>query len=517
VNRGHRGGAQFIAPALHLFVASLATAACGQAFTDSVTPPAPRPTSIAGDAASPTSGPWPMGGPPPTAPAPTPDLSHRPLYWFGPLPPMPTGPGRPFTGSDDFMALFEPDAPWPEAASHIQVFKLYGEWVAYHASDAQLRQAVEDIRRRGLALAVEAGPLDPPADCGQGIEGFAGTDEGRLIARRVLGAGGRIDLIALDEPYFFAHYYDGSNACGWDAERVAAEVGEFIAVMRQSFPGLQVGDTEPLAGASTSGGYTAWLQTFRQVNGYDLAFLHMDIDWARPTWPREVKTIEDFGRDFGVPVGLIYTGNFQDADDEAWLSIAGERVLRYEEETGGRPEHVLFQSWNDRPDSALPDSQPYTFTGFIRTYFEDRSALGFRSEGAGANLAFGKPARVSHVFEGLSGSFAVDGDPGTIWNSGGGPLQWIQIDLGAAYDIAEIRLTVSQSPAGRTIHIVYGKGPGTGNDQTHLHTFDGVTQDSDVLSFAPAEPLRAIRYIWIDTTRSPSWVAWREIEVLASP
>ncbi|MGH2607363.1 MAG: discoidin domain-containing protein, partial [Anaerolineales bacterium] len=88
---------------------------------------------------------------------------------------------------------------------------------------------------------------------------------------------------------------------------------------------------------------------------------------------------------------------------------------------------------------------------------------------------------MSDVFEGLSGSFAVDGDPGTIWNSGGGPLRWIQIDLGAAYDITGIRLVVSQSPAGRTIHVVYGKGPGTGNDQTHLHTFDSVTQDSDVL------------------------------------
>ncbi|MGH2607364.1 MAG: hypothetical protein ACRDG5_12300 [Anaerolineales bacterium] len=315
---------------LTLLTLTLASAACGLAPPETLASPVAGPTSI-GRSPSPTAGPWPMGGPSPTTPAPTPDLAHRPLYWFAPLPPMPTGAGRPFTGSDDFMALFEPDAPWAEAAARIQVFKLYGEWVAYHASDAQLRQAVEDIRRRGLALAVEAGPLDPPPECGQGIEGFAGTDEGRLIARRILGAGGRIDLIALDEPYFFAHFYDGPNACRWDAEHVAGEVGEFIDVMRESFPELQVGDTEPLALVSSQGqalasgapGYTAWLQTFRQVNGYDLAFLHMDIDWSRPTWPREVKTIEEFGRAFGVPVGLIYTGNFQDADDEAWLSIAG--------------------------------------------------------------------------------------------------------------------------------------------------------------------------------------------------
>ncbi|HSB90453.1 MAG TPA: hypothetical protein VLD63_10565, partial [Anaerolineales bacterium] len=118
------------------------------------------------------------------------------------------------------MDLFDAGAPWEDAASHVQVFKLYGEWVAYHASDAELRMAVDGIRARGMALAVEAGPLDPPANCGQGVEGFAGTEEGRRIARRILQAGGRLDLIALDEPLFFASIYNGPNACHWDADRV---------------------------------------------------------------------------------------------------------------------------------------------------------------------------------------------------------------------------------------------------------------------------------------------------------
>jgi len=60
-------------------------------------------------------------------------------------------------------------------AGSIQVFKLYGEWVAYHASEEELREVVVDLEQGGLALAVEAGPLNAPADCGQGIEGFAGT------------------------------------------------------------------------------------------------------------------------------------------------------------------------------------------------------------------------------------------------------------------------------------------------------------------------------------------------------
>jgi hypothetical protein len=163
---------------------------------------------------------------------------------------MPTHPGREFIGSEDFMSLFEPEAPWHTAASRVQVFKLYGEWVAYHATHDELRQAVTDIRRRGMALAVEAGPLDAPGDCGQGIEGFAGKEEGLRIASRIAAAGGTLNLIAMDEPYFYGHVYDGENACRWPVEKVAAEVDVFIKAMQEAIPGVIIGDTEPLTGAA---------------------------------------------------------------------------------------------------------------------------------------------------------------------------------------------------------------------------------------------------------------------------
>ncbi len=427
---------------------------------------------------------------------------------------MPTHPGRPYTGSTDFMELFRPDAPWAEASGLIQVFKLYGEWVAYHATESELRQVVSDLERRGLALAVEAGPLNAPADCGQGVEGFAGTDEGRLIARRILDAGGRIDLIALDEPFFFAQIYDGPNACHWPTQRIAQGVDAFVQTMRSFFPDVIIGDTEPLAGGAMPSAYIGWLEGFRAEAGYDLAFLHMDIDWARPSWPEEVLEIEGAGRDLGVPVGVIYTGNSQDANDEAWLSIAGERVRRYEDEGGGRPDHVLFQSWHDRPDRVLPESDAYTFTGFIRAYFSDRSSLGFRTEGPGANLAYRRPTRVSRQHQGYGGAFAVDGDPGTIWNSGDFPVQWIEIELGSPHDVRSVALITSQSPDGETEHRVLGRGPGTGDEFVLLYTFAGPTRDSQTLLYEPDTPWQDLDSLRVETVRSPSWVSWREIQII---
>jgi len=56
-------------------------------------------------------------------PYPTPISQHA--RWYGLDPCLPGSDDRPpFIGSLDFMDLFTPDAPWQEAAKHVQVFKL---------------------------------------------------------------------------------------------------------------------------------------------------------------------------------------------------------------------------------------------------------------------------------------------------------------------------------------------------------------------------------------------------------
>jgi hypothetical protein len=445
------------------------------------------------------------------APSPTPrppDLAHRPLYWFAPLPPQPTGP---YNGSDDFMQLFAPGASWDGTAGHIQVFKLYGGWVAHDSTQAQVSQAIQAIRQRGLGLAVEVGPLISTADCGFNVESFAGEEGIVGTIQRIKSLGGRLDLIAFDEPYYFGHFYDGENACHWTAEKIAQGVDSFIQRARLEFPDVIIGDIEPLTGPAGPDQYKDWLDLFKKVNGYDLAFLHLDVDWSDTRWPAKAQSIADYGRARDIPVGIIFTGNYQDQTDEAWVSIAGERVKRYEAEAGGPPEQVIFQSWNDKPDHVLPESNPTSFTGFVKTYFENRSAIGFQSQSSD-NLALKKTVRVSRQLQGNEGQWAVDGDPGTVWNAGDGPTQWIEIDLGAAYDIREIRLLLNQYPDGRTVHRVLGKGV-TGSFAL-LYTFDGQTRDSQLLSYAPPEAWQGIQVIRIETTASPSWVSWREIEII---
>jgi hypothetical protein len=128
------------------------------------------------------------------------------------------------------------------------------------------------------------------------------------------------------------------------------------------------------------------------------------------------------------------------------------------------------------------------------------------------NLALNKAVQYSAAMPGMEAALAADGDPETVWNSGVDAAQWLQIDLGHATRVGRIRLVVSQYPQGPTTHQIW-VGADAGS-LSLVYEFGANTKDSDVLEYAPATPLADIRFVKIVTTRSPSWVAWREIEVL---
>jgi hypothetical protein len=107
---------------------------------------------------------------------------------------------------------------------------------------------------------------------------------------------------------------------------------------------------------------------------------------------------------------------------------------------------------------------------------------------------------------------------GTLWNSGGEPLQWIIIDLGTPQSVQAVRLTVSQYPEGETVHRVLIRG--ASGDFQLLHTFSGDTRDGDALEYRPPQPAAGIQFVRVETPIRR--VSWREIEhypggIMAAP
>lgn len=110
---------------------------------------------------------------------------------------------------------------------------------------------------------------------------------------------------------------------------------------------------------------------------------------------------------------------------------------------------------------------------------------------------------------------ALDGDFETWWGAEAHPVQWIEIGLNAVTSVAELRLSVSQSPDGPTEHRVYGRTSLEGELRL-LHTFSGRTGDRDVLTVTPTTPWPPVCFLRVVTVDSPSWVSWREIEIVPS-
>lgn len=128
------------------------------------------------------------------------------------------------------------------------------------------------------------------------------------------------------------------------------------------------------------------------------------------------------------------------------------------------------------------------------------------------NLAYNKPVTASQSLPEEPPANAVDENPATQWGSGAHPVQWIEIDLQGTYHIAEVRLLVGQYPAGNTTHRVQVRGSSSDAYQT-VHEFNGSTNDNDWLVFTPDMPLENIRQVRIQTTASPSWISWKEVQV----
>lgn len=285
------------------------------------------------------------------------------LVWFAPLDPL-FRPQLGYGGAPDYMALFQPNAPWAHAASRVQVFKIYPQW-AEQATDAQLRAQLADLKHRNIALAVEYGALTAPATCGQGVEGFGG-EKLTAVARRIESLGGTLAYVAMDEPFFWSTIYAGPGACRWTPDEAAANAAVNIRALRTAFPEVRIGDVEPAGFTDLRyvAQYRACLEAFKRDLGFAPAFFHVDEQWNPRTFPADLVAVKAMTADEGVPFGLIVDGFGNDRSDAAWISTAAAHLTAAEAAIGV-PDELVFQSWHPYPRTLLPETDPDAFTALI--------------------------------------------------------------------------------------------------------------------------------------------------------
>jgi hypothetical protein len=440
-----------------------------------------------------------------------PDLAKRPLVFFAPLPPQ---QGGPYDGSDDWSELWSEGSDWEALAGQIDLFKLYGGWTFAESTRAEIDRIRRTLDGHGLGLAVETSPLFPTDACGrdgQGnlVEGFAG-DQARDTMENIREGGGTVDLITLDEPWYYAHHYDGPGACHWNVDRIAQGVAAFIGVARESFPNVLVGDIEPTPSPVSAAGLGEWIDAWTRAVGEPPAFLHLDLDVGRADWTDVVADIGVESHARGVPFGVIAIGDPAAASDLEWLQSGGARLSRLRFLKGVEPDHIVFQSWHDRPDRALPESDPTTYTGWLLEYLRDpmsEAAIG------PLNLALTATATASSATPQNPASNLNDASP-AHWNAANVSPQYIELALDAPATIRRFVLVVAQDPAGESVHELWVRKQ---NGQLQrIHVFEGVTAEGHVLVYEPPEPLLDVDLVRVVTTKVAGglWPAWHEVELI---
>ena len=234
--------------------------------------------------------------------------------------------------ASDYYAMFEPDAPWPRAASHLNVFQITGS-LAGGGPEDELRRIFTDLQRRKIALALEIAPLTATRECGQRVEGSRTSGEVARLVQRIRRLGGDLRYVAMDGPLSAGHIYSGANACRTSVPALAQEVAATVNVIRQAFPAAKVGDIERIGFADPPdliNQIVQWTEAYKHAVGEPPAFLRTDMLWSGP-WRQQLARLEPrLPTTAGIELSIIYNGDGSDLSGLAWTNHAEQRFADIE-------------------------------------------------------------------------------------------------------------------------------------------------------------------------------------------
>ena len=278
---------------------------------------------------------------------PTVRAQARPLFWFADVEPVH------HSYPPDYMELFAPNAAWPQAESRLGVFKISAETVL-HGSDDMIRTIFGGMRAHGIAMAVEMGSvLQQPSEMCGGGEGYMQSTVIERLGTRLRALGFSLDYVAIDSPVWFGRERSwgvtkGRPDCQYSLDEIVHRASQTVAMMRQYFPAIRVGEIEAvntrLAPGPVLADYAAFARGMRAATGQGLAFFHCDTAWQFPGWRAVLPRLQAQSHALGMRFGVIVGGSPEDATDEAWVEDGLQKAAGAGAVAGRRGGAVLAEA-----------------------------------------------------------------------------------------------------------------------------------------------------------------------------
>jgi hypothetical protein len=291
------------------------------------------------------------------APAQAQEARPNPTVWMSP-PSVENG--------RSLRELFEHPDSWRRTRSAIDVLSYADHLLHKQFTDDELRAWLPKLQEWGIKLSLEVGAIKP-----WGATGEKTFNLQRPQWDRVQRLGGSIYAIAMDEPLISAR-----KDLKQPDEYAVEETARFIALARQQYPQVLIGDIEAYPFLSLSD-LTGWIDALEKrlaamgVRGLD--FFRLDVDWVTFTvrnqgsW-KDVKKLEQFCRSHKIVFSLIYWASDYPAlerrrlaDDSTWYVSIMQQGYDYAL-VDGSPDQFVVQSWLNAPSRLLPETDEFTFT-----------------------------------------------------------------------------------------------------------------------------------------------------------
>jgi hypothetical protein len=274
------------------------------------------------------------------------------------------------------LLYYQQNPAWPDALTKVAVMGVLTQALV-KIPDPELIQFAARLKEKNIGLGVEmlAQAYTPPG-CGGGVEGYFPSDQTAALAAKVRHANGTVRYVAMDEPVWFGHYYNGPQACHSSIENVAERVAANLREYLKLFPDLVIGDIEPIPSMSSQPNwqtdYTAWRMAVQKATGKPIAYLFVDIDWTRTNWEQGLKAVVQYAQNTHLPLGIIYNASPPAAsnDNQAWLNEARQNSVHIERDLHIRPQWAMFTSWTKFPGHAVTDENGLGEDYLVKEYLK---------------------------------------------------------------------------------------------------------------------------------------------------
>jgi hypothetical protein len=265
---------------------------------------------------------------------------------------------------DGIRELFEHPTAWPKARALTGAI-LYADHNLTHLKDAELQAWFALMRTWNISLELEVGAIKewgPTADATFAAE--------QPIWDRAVRLGANLASVVMDEPLI------ASRALRKPDSYAVEQTARFIALVRQHYPAMRIGDAEAYPGLPLED-HIAWLAQLQarlhQQNVAPLDFYRADVDWVSfakaglGSW-QGVAALAGETRKAGVPFSLIYWASGYPSEkaeglagDDTWyVEVLGQGYAVAD--AGLHPDQFVLESWINAPSRIVPEDEHYTFT-----------------------------------------------------------------------------------------------------------------------------------------------------------